>query len=132
MKQLSINGYLVVEAPDYEYEIILDNQLKEDWYKLDFIRKPGYDGKESIGATLPPGQWKIISTSKDITEEIASKMVFRSKIGNYKDYTHVDKEFDEVGLINALLEMKFSTAIESFRSWQKSNGISNCVILKKI
>ena len=59
---------------------------------------------------------KYIGKLTDIKEEQFDGLVFRSKIVGYKDYNHKDKQLDKLGLFNALLEMKFKIAKESFFS----------------
>jgi len=59
----------------------------------------------------------------DITESLCAEWVFKSRIGTYKDYTCAPKSYDKIGLIDALLEMKFKTAKESFFSKLEAAGI---------
>lgn len=73
---------------------------------------------------LPDGNWQLIGKLTELTEEQAQTIVFRSRIGKYKDYkpTTVSKETDPIGLINALLEMSKDTALQSFHSAIEAEG----------
>lgn len=71
---------------------------------------------------------KFICKGNELTEESASELVFRSKIGNYKDYSYKEGTIPD-NLLDALRQMKFKTAKESFISaievnnmfWEKHN-----------
>lgn len=71
------------------------------------------------------GKTKKVGKLTDITEGQFSEWVFRSRIGNYKNYTHVHKKYDKIGLIDALLEMKLKTAKESFFSKLEVDGLND-------
>ena len=72
---------------------------------------------------LPDGNWEYIGLSKELTEEQCDTIVHKGGLRTYKDYVYASvphKRLDEVGLFNALLEMKFKTARESFNSLLQS------------
>lgn len=58
---------------------------------------------------------KLLYIGSEMTEEYASELVFRSKIGNYKDYSYKEGTLPN-SLLDALRQMKFKTAKESFIS----------------
>lgn len=86
------NGtHLLVKVPDYKFEVMLDIQPEEDWYKIDFIRTPA-SNEDSIGYTLPPATYGQPFLASEAGEVEAKGVVenrphlFLSKTV-YKDYS---------------------------------------------
>lgn len=99
-----------------------------------------YNGHLAVKVKIPKGNWKPIGKLSELTEEQAQAIVFRSRIGKYKDYkpATVSKEADPIGLINALLEMSKDTALESLHSAVEASGQetttlpANTLIFKRV
>lgn len=73
---------------------------------------------------LPTGKWEILGiVTKDKISFDVEPYVKKGGLGTYKDYSYVDKELDEVGLFNALIQMRFKTPQESFYSLLAANGL---------
>lgn len=89
---LPSGSYLLVETPDYEYEIILDLQPKEDWYKIDFHMKfPPKGDYDIVGYTLPSGNWDLIGKGDALKEQDWEAIVSANvNIHNtwFRDYAH--------------------------------------------
>ena len=85
--------------------------------KLLLVEFPTLEIREDVAVK------SLIGKLTDIKEQQFGEWVFRSKIRTYKDYGHIGKKYDKFGLIDALLEMKFKTAKESFFSYLESQGI---------
>jgi len=79
----------------------------------DFIDLPENRGGYALLGTV---------TEKDIDFD-PSVYLKKGGLGTYKDYTYISKGLDEVGMLDALLEMKFKTASESFYSLLNANKL---------
>lgn len=76
----------------------------------------GMDETEWVG--LPQGNWRIVSTLADLTEEQAQPLVFKAVTGRYRNYAHKDFKGKDIGIgiLNALALNNKYTAIESLES----------------
>lgn len=82
----------------------------------------GMDETEWVG--LPQGNWRIVSTLADLTEEQAQPLVFKAVTGRYRNYAHKDFKGKDIGIgiLNALALNNKYTAIESLESAILADG----------
>lgn len=112
-----------VEVPDKAEAFKVECIPEADFYELSCYRIAEYNEPISVADIgLPAGDWEIICTSKEATEEQAKGIVQQDWDG-YKDYGEVD-----------LSLVPWIHAKDSLRSLLGSKGLDktkNYIILKK-
>lgn len=109
MKSLTLNLKKKLLIIDYETE----EKFDQAWHSYLI---PGIAIFHTDGSQVKP-----LFNGLELTEKHVEDLVFRSKIGNYKDYNYKEGTLGN-GLLDALAQMKFKTAIESFISAIEKEG----------
>jgi hypothetical protein len=109
MKSLILNLKKKLLIIDYETE----EKFDQAWHSYSI---PCIFTFHTDGSRVKP-----LFNGLELTEKYVEDLVFRSKIGNYKDYNYKEGTLD-FALLDALLQMKFKTPTESFISAIESLG----------
>lgn len=126
------------ELTDKYFAVEVDNDVIDCRFNIGGnLLYPMLHGHATTHPIELDGSYDLLFLSNRVTEEHAANIVHKGGIGTYRDYVYASEKhekLDEVGLFNALLEMKFKTAIESFNSLLKSKGLDtdkNYAIIEK-
>lgn len=128
MKLLTGN-YFAVPIPDWIKIIDLWTGSGLRGRKKDIDYLMGANFKEKFEYELPPGNWKLIGISDEISEDQAAEIVVRVAGWDkvlYYDYNASGRDFRDI------VEAAFDKAHPSFQSLLKSKNLTRCAIIQNL
>lgn len=132
-----INGIYAVEVPEGMEAFKIDCIPEIDFYELDCYQLGEYDEPvQEKSISLPAGNWQLICTTKEVTEEQAKGIVgnsewfFPERHTRYIDYEQLvgpdNKQAWNAGFSNALLSLR------SLLTSKNLDPNKNYILIKKL
>lgn len=116
--KLDLQKIIIIVEPPKGYTLL---HYKGGNSRLGFVNTGIANPYDDVLDLSVNGNLKLICKGDELNEEILENIIFRSKIGNYKDYNYKEGTLQN-GLLDALRQMSMKTPLESFISAVESKG----------